>query len=125
GEQVAARTGRQAHVVRGEDVGRQRARREGVVDPERDVAGRVALGEHQLVGEGAAVAGRPDDEVVAGLLLELLDHRARRRRGWRAACRSGLITGFGSANESWVTRTTFVVPSSVLSPEPTSEQPPR
>ncbi len=57
----------------GEDALVERARGEGVVDAEGHVAGRVVRGEHQLGGQRAGVAGGPDLEVVAGLLLERAD----------------------------------------------------
>src|SRR5690606_36430627 len=48
-----------------------RARGEGVVDAVGDVAERSVLGEDQLVDERAAVAGRAQLDLVAGVGLEL------------------------------------------------------
>ena len=55
-ERVGVRTGRQPRVVRREHVLVKGPDGEGVVDPERRVAGRRVLGEHELVGELAGVA---------------------------------------------------------------------
>ena len=81
GEAVLLRAGREVRVVRREHALVERGSGEGVVDAERDVADRVALGDRQLAGELAAVAGGAVGQAAARLLLEGLDDLLRQVEG--------------------------------------------